>query len=131
MKTIFFSFLVLTLLASCKDEHSHEPVNPDTVVLTLNSPKAGDVFGATDTVKIRGSVTNTTGAELHGYSITLKKNTDNTILFNKTQHAHGATLSFDEIFVNNNQNSTITLEISVAIDHDGNKTNKNITFTCQ
>jgi hypothetical protein len=87
------------------------------------------MFLANDIVPIVGTITAPT--EMHGYEITLRNRTDNTVLFTTSGHAHGTAVTLNEKWTNTVSSDTeVELEVAAILDHDNNKTVKKVIIHC-
>ncbi len=116
-KTIFFALLLLALcttMISCnKDDHS-----PGEVEIKILSPSAGQTFSLNQVVPLQADIT--AKEELHGWEITLRKKSDNSILHSKSKHTHGKVLKIREEWTNNVAHHTdVIFEVKVELNHTG------------
>ena len=119
------SFLIplLFLLAAC----TKESVPANEVAFVIGSPLEGQMFHQGETVPIKATLT---GKEsLHGWAIEIRKKSDGVVLYEKSLHTHGLSLSIDESWTNNlTEHTDLVLEVFAQLDHDGNKTSKTVNF---
>ncbi len=125
-----FSCFILILfsmaLFSCKNDHHHHAKD---ATITIISPTEGQVINQGDTVHINAVIV---GEEiLHGYEVYLRKKSDNSEIYSVDNHLHQQTIEVHEHWVNNVDSHTeMVLEISVSLDHGGNKISKMVEFHC-
>jgi hypothetical protein len=115
-KALFLALLALatslSIFACEKEEHQHD------AEISILAPTAGQTFSLNQTVSIQADITSE--EELHGWEITLRKKSDNTVLYTTDEHTHGTTLQIREQWVNNVANHTdVVLEVKAALDHAG------------
>lgn len=115
-KALFLALLALatslSIFACEKEEHQHD------AEISILAPTAGQTFSLNQTVSIQADITSE--EELHGWEITLRKKSDNTVLYTTDEHTHGTTLQIREQWVNNVANHTdVVLEVKAALDHTG------------
>ena len=137
MKSLNIKYSVLVLLmglatvfTSCKDDdddhHDPHPVNSATI--TITSPAEGSQVNANQTVAITGSISaqNT----LHGYTLTIRKKADSTVLFTENVHDHAATITINKTWNVGAvaAHTDLELEVVTALDHDGNTASKKVNF---
>lgn len=118
-----FSILVF---ASCRKK---EDPAPDASQLTVNisSPQPSSVYYLGDTVNISATVT--FPASLHGYAVELIDSASGTKLMEMEEHAHGNQFTISQKWVNNvTTATTVQARITVQIDHDGNESQKTVSF---
>jgi phosphate-selective porin len=129
IKTITLGLMATAILfaTSCKKEEP-TPV-PAKATITVTSPSETDAFDHNATVNITGKIEYSEG--LHGYKIFIRKKADNSVQFEKNEHAHGTTIDFSESWVNNlDGHNDMELEVIAILDHDGNTTSKKVNFHC-
>ena len=115
-KALFLALLALAtslpFFACEKEAHQHD------ADISILAPTAGQTFSLNQTVSIQADITSE--EELHGWEITLRKKSDNTVLYTTDEHTHGTTLQIREQWVNNVANHTdVVLEVKAALDHTG------------
>lgn len=127
-KSLLLALLALatgmSFFACEKDKHDHE------AEITILSPTAGQTFSLNQTVSIQADITSE--EELHGWEITLKKKSDNTVLYTTDKHTHGTSLQIREQWVNNvTAHTDVVLEVKVALDHTSSETKTaTVEFHC-
>jgi len=131
IKTIALGLMATAtlLVTSCeKDEHNHEP-EPEKATITINTPTEMQTFEEDETVSITGKIEYSKG--LHGYQIIIRQKSDNSVKFEKDEHAHGTSINFNESWTNNlHGHNDMELEVIAILDHDGNTTSKKVNFHC-
>lgn len=132
LKTIALGLMATATIytTSCnKEEPKPEPEQPVTATITITSPSANQEFEHDETVNITGKIEHS--EELHGYQIIIRKKSDNSVQFQKEEHAHGTTVDFNESWVNDlHEHNEMELEVIAVIDHDGNTVSKKVNFHC-
>lgn len=127
-----FMFVGLVVFASSckKDDNSSNPTPTDNFSITITSPTAMQTFPSGATVNVKATISNST--EMHGYDIKIvNKANNNEEVFKKEMHDHGSSYTIDESWVNNvTMHSDMELEITVYIDHEGNKKTQTVHFHC-
>src|SRR5690606_5140928 len=118
IKPIALGLMTTALLfaTSCsKEEPTPEPAK---ATITVTSPFENEAFDHNATVSITGKIEYSEG--LHGYQIIVRKKSDNSVQFEKDEHAHGTTIDFNENWVNNlDGHNDMELEVIAILDHDG------------
>jgi hypothetical protein len=127
MKTTFNYFLIFSALfiglTAC---HKHENA---TATINLMEPMENDTLAFGTELHMHGTIVGT--GELHGYSLTLKNLTNDSIVYSAANTTHQETYSFDEHWVNNVTDTTLVqVSVDVEIDHDGTKTSKLVNLVC-
>jgi len=114
----------LSFFACDKEEHQHD------AEISILAPTAGQTFSLNQTVSIQADITSE--EELHGWEITLKKKSDNTVLYTTDKHIHGTSLQIREQWVNNvTAHTDVVLEVKVALDHTSSETKTaTVEFHC-
>jgi hypothetical protein len=99
-------------------------------MFNFTDPEAGKMYGKGDTVFINGMVSFENG--LHGYEVSLVNTSHNdTVVFNKHEHAHGNSFHIHEHWVNSvMHHSDMELRIEVQTDHTDKAESKTIKFHC-
>jgi hypothetical protein len=119
---ILFSVLFIGLTACHKDENV-------TATINLMEPMENDTIPFGTELHMHGTIVGT--GELHGYSLTLKNLTNDTIVYSSTNSTHQESYAFDEHWVNNvTDTSLIQVSVVVEVDHDGNKESKTVNLVC-
>lgn len=127
-KALLFVLLALatslSFFACEKEEHQHD------AEISILAPTAGQTFSLNQTVSIQADITSE--EELHGWEITLRKKSDNTVLYTTDKHTHGTTLEIREQWVNNvTAHTDVVLEVKVALDHTSSETKTaTVEFHC-
>ena len=118
--SVFTLVLALVLFTACKKE------NKSTATINFSEPMANDSLQLGESLHVEGSISGT--GELHGYTLSITNKTSGTLIYTGTVSDHKDAYAFHEHWVNNvTDTSTIEVLVEVALDHDGNKTSKNIT----
>ncbi len=126
---IVITLIVLTAIA-CKKPKPEEENKENKVTITINTPSAEQQFAHGSTVSVTGTIV--ADEELHGYSIIIRQKSDNSTLFEASEHTHGTTVTFEKSWENTLTNiQELELEIIAVIDHNGNTANKTLTFYSQ
>jgi hypothetical protein len=119
---LLFSVLFIGLTACHKDENV-------TATINLMEPIENDTIPFGTELHMHGTIVGT--GELHGYSLTLKNLTNDSIVYSADNTTHQETYAFDEHWVNNvTDTSLIQVSVVVEVDHDGNKENKTVNLVC-
>jgi len=127
-KTLFFAFLSLVMLfagMACKKENHDAKVE-----INILSPTLGQAFEHGQDVPLHVDVS--ADQELHGWDITLRKKSDNSVIYSKDKHTHGKSMSIREVWVNDVTHHTdVILEVKVDLDHSGsNSKTASVQFHC-
>jgi len=123
------TILVFSVLAfACKKNHDdHGHATPATTNIHIISPTVGQEIDHKDTAKIKCEITSP--SQLHGYTITLTRLADTTVVYTDDVHTHQNNYSIIYNWVNNNTiHSDMLLTIDANIDHSGNKVSKSVQF---
>jgi hypothetical protein len=125
MKNLKFVFISLTFgLISC---HKHN--NATNATINFIEPTAGDTLQFGEELHIEGTIQG--DGELHGYSLSLINSTTGQTLLSNSTHDHAETFSFHEHWNNNvTDTSNVKIVVAVDLDHDGEKTSKEINVVC-
>lgn len=108
------------------DHHAHPEVTIDYSLTYLSDHKT---FMHMDTVKMHGNVS--ANVELHGYTLTLKNITADTVVYSESGHLHHHHFAIDAYWVNQvKMHSDMRMTIEVATDHEGSMHSKSIDFHC-
>jgi len=129
INTILLSGLMMMVftLTSCKKDGNSK--NKTSADITITAPTEMQTFEQNATVNITGTIAYADG--LHGYQLIIRKKSDNSVTFQKDEHAHGASINFNQSWVNNlDGHNDMELEVIAIIDHEGNTTSKKLTFHC-
>ena len=132
-KSIFATFFIAVCLTtfSCKENHHEDPHPKNDATITISSPKEHSSVAAQDSVHITGTITAT--QTLHGYTIFVRRKSDNKELFKKEFHVHSTNITIDQKCLLNNPASArqaLELEVVTALDHAGNTASKKAEFQC-
>jgi hypothetical protein len=125
MKTkVYLIICLAVILFSCKKHNGATSAN-----ITFIEPTAGDTLQFGEELHIEGTIQG--DGELHGYSLNLINLTTGQTLLSKSTHDHGKTFSFHEHWSNNvTDSSNVKIIVVVDLDHDGEKTSKEINVVC-
>jgi len=123
--TLIISLLItLIVITSCKKEKS-----ATTADINFTEIAEGDTIAFGDTVHIEGTIIG--NGELHGYQLQLIDIISAETLLSKNSETHALSYVFDEHWVNNfTDTATIKVLLEVELDHDGNKSLKEISVVC-
>lgn len=132
MKTQFLNTLLIlsisVLFFACKKEKV-EAEEPITASINITEPSMNDTIASNEELHVEGTIIGST--ELHGYEIKIINLTNNNELFSYEFHEHFASYNFHEHWVNNVTDTTILkVKVEVELDHEGNKTEKELTVVC-
>lgn len=132
MKTqLLNSLLILsisTLIIACKKEKV-EAEEPVTATINITEPSMNDTIALNEELHVVGTIVGS--AELHGYEIKIINLTSNNELFLYQFHEHLASYNFHEHWVNNVTDTTLVkVKVDVELDHEGNKTEKELSVVC-
>lgn len=133
MKKIFYLSLVAAsslALFSCnkEDDHDHEELN--SAVITLSQPLLNDHLHHEDTLKVRGTIVSV--QNMHGYSVTVARNTDNSEVFSFEDHYHGMNKNLNVNWLCDiNENVELKVTVTATLDHDGNTESKSVIIQCE
>lgn len=117
---------MLLLVKKKKKTEDHEPTNSATIFF---SSLANTTYNNGDTVWVLADVS--TIEDMHGYEVTIRNTTSNTVVFNKNGTPHGKFLNIYEKWICNVTSlSNMEVEVMVVLDHDKNTAVKKVTFQC-
>ena len=132
---ILAGMLGMSALAySCK---KHE-VTPSTIVkteppalITYQSPTSGTVVNHGDSLHIKATIT--APKVLHGYEITIRATSHHdSIVYHKHVHDHATAIEVDQKWCNlMDEDCDMSVDITAAVDHDGNTVGKRTAFKCK
>ena len=125
----YFLFICLGFVAISCDDDKDATVEPTpTATITISAPAENGFVTANDSATVSGTIQ--AAKNLHGYTISIRRKTDNVEIFRKESHAHNTTLSFShKWFVEPvNAATELELELITALDHAGNTASKKVTF---
>lgn len=112
MKTIALLSAIMLLSACKKDEKA------TNVSFVFNEPLAGDTIQSYNSLHVDGSVS--ADGNMYGYSVTLRNNSTNTIVFEKSYDTKSKAYNFHEHWLNNvTDTALITVQVAVKIDENG------------
>lgn len=136
---IYFMILISTLFfMSCEKEKPAPNLNIDhggyivdeNIELNFQPEIKDSTFRPLETVPIVGNIT--ANFNLHGYSLRLKQNSTNNILFSRDIHTHGSSIDFSYNWTNTVQKlDTLTMTITIFGNHTGGSIEKTIYFYTQ
>jgi hypothetical protein len=121
--------LIISILffVACKKE----PKKPEkiTVDIQLLSPSINDTIFAGDTLNVQGKIIS--NQEIHGYSVKIRNQNTNMLVLDQGYHEHDKEITFSESWKNNVQAiSTLKINVTVAINHDGLEKTVERTVVC-
>jgi hypothetical protein len=126
LKSIFITTLCIVSIISCKKSHD-DHATPASTSINIISPTTGQKIEHMDTAHIKAEITSPN--QLHGYTITLKRLADSTIVYTDDVDTHQNNFTITHDWVNNNTiHSDMLLTIDAVIDHSGNKISKSVQF---
>lgn len=117
---------------SCNKDENDEPLAEakNTAVITLTQPMMSDHIHHEDTLKVRGTITSV--KDMHGYSVNIVRNTDNSEVFAMQDHYHGMNKNLSVNWpCDINENVELKVTVSATLDHDGTKESKSVLIMCQ
>ena len=126
---LFFLLLFLSFVTVSCEEDKDTIVEPTpTATITFTAPTENGFVKANDSATVSGTIQ--AAHNLHGYTISIRRKTDNVEIFRKESHAHHTTLTFNhKWFVEPVTAATeLELELITALDHDGNTASKKVNF---
>ena len=128
LKLILSIALIAFIFTSCDKKHDdHDHATPATTSINIISPTTGQEIEHMDTAHIKVEITSP--SQLHGYTITLKRLADNTIVYSDDVDEHKNNFTITHNWINNNTiHSDMLLIIDAIIDHSGNKVTKSVQF---
>ncbi len=130
LNAVVSAFLLLSILgfSSCKDHDDDHKVDPDKAVITITNPTPGMEVKANQEVTITGSITSP--ETLHGYTIYIRKKADNSEVFKKEVHDHKKEITISQPWTVDavTEHVDLELEVTAAVDHDGNLISKKVSF---
>lgn len=126
------AFLAIsTIIISCKkdepvaEEHEHAA----TATITITEPTADSTYEMGQSVNLNVDITGS--SELHGYQVLLINETAVDTIIKWEVHEHNTTYAFDSTWINNvTAHSSMSCKVRAFIDHDGNYTDKSVSFHC-
>lgn len=128
IKSAFSAFFLMLALVtvSCEEEDEVEPVN--TATISISSPTEGAMVMANDSATIAGTITGE--QTLHGYTLYVRRKSDNAELFKKEIHDHNTNITFNQKWGVGpvTTHTELELEVVVTLDHEGHTTNKKVNF---
>ena len=126
---LFFLFLLLAFVTFSCQEDSEDIVEPTkTATITITSPATNGMVMANDSATVSGTIE--AAEKLHGYSISIRRKSDNAEIFRQESHAHNTTLNFSHKWLVENitTHTELELEIIATLDHDGHTASKKVNF---
>ena len=125
MKNLLFSLIAVGILVvACKKQ-------AEASVATINfiEPTVGDTIAFGEELHCEGTVLG--NGELHGYTLTMVNLLNNQTVYSASSSAHAESYVFHEHWVNNvTDTATIKVLLEVELDHDGNKSAKELNVVC-
>lgn len=124
----FFQLLVTIFFftTACNKDKGDDPVEPEAAI-TISSPAANDTIMGTS-FQVTGSITANTA--IHGYEVKLLKQSDGTEVFSQDMDEHTSTFTINTTATPSGitEATTLRLVIDAVLDHEGNKTTKEVVF---
>jgi hypothetical protein len=112
--SVVFGFSVI--LSACTDKDEPTPENHATV--SIESPREGEIVGSNYTLNISGMIRGE--QELGGYTIYLRRKSDNDIIFQRSVTANNTALPFNEQWVSGKIVNPAELELEVVANLGAN-----------
>lgn len=110
----------MVVFASCQKATNDVPANPSKLAIKLYSPTDGSRLRQGDTLYLKADVSYVT--ELHGYEIEMTDSATGATVWSADAHQHDDHFSIDQRWIDTlNRPATLRLNLSVEIDHDGNR----------
>lgn len=129
LSALFLTVSVVTF--SCKEDKQADPEPLNAATITITSPAEHAAINASDSVNITGTITAT--QNLHGYTLYIRRQSDNLELFKKEVHGHATNITIAEKCLLDKtlaSSQTLELEVVASLDHDGNTASKKQAFHC-
>ena len=125
MKKLLYSLILISLFAfSCK-----KPAEASVATINFIEPTVGDTIAFGEELHCEGTVLG--NGELHGYTLTMVNLLNNQTVYSASSSAHAESYVFHEHWVNNvTDTATIKVLLEVELDHDGNKSTKELNVVC-
>jgi hypothetical protein len=125
MKNLLFSLIAIGMLVvACK-----KPAEASVATINFMEPVVGDTIAFGQELHCEGTVLG--NGELHGYTLTMINLSNNQTVYSASSAAHAESYVFHEHWVNNvTDTATIKVLLEVELDHDGNKSAKEINVVC-
>lgn len=110
-----------------KNDNNSSGTSPIDIV--INTPITGSVYHLSDTVFVNAKISD--AANVHEFLVKIKNNTINEVALSWTEHIHSdASIVLDTFWINDvGHHSDMELTVS-ASDHEGNYSEKNVSFHC-
>ena len=112
--SVVFGFAVI--LSACTEKNEPAPENHATV--SIDSPREGEIIGSNYTLNISGMIRGE--QELQGYSIYLRRKSDNDIIFQRIITASNTALPFNEQWIAGKIVNPAELELEVVANLGAN-----------
>ncbi len=129
MRYILSILLLAVTLTACQKKDTTTP-DAAKVTISITAPVAAQTFHSGDTVHINATVSYP--AELHGYEVKITDTLTGTILYDDAQHVHNDHFDISDTWVNTGtQATTLKLELTTEIDHNGTTAAKSIYLNYQ
>ncbi|MBL7943709.1 MAG: hypothetical protein JNM00_13130 [Flavobacteriales bacterium] len=126
---MLFAATAAVVLVACKKDTEETPMDSVTATIEIHEPVAGHVYEMGDTVFVEVHINANT--EIHGYEAYLINETEADTVWSDQLEDHGTAFNFDGFWVNDvTDHSDMRFEVSAILDHDGNKTTKEVEFHC-
>lgn len=129
------NYLILVLIALTVTSYSCQKkdidvADKDKLSLQISKPVEAQVFRQNDTVWIVAKASYV--SQLHGYALQLTDTANKTVYLDITEHVHGSSFDIDTFWVNTAKaGSTLQLQLTAEMDHDGNEKTETVHFTSQ
>jgi hypothetical protein len=135
IKSIILATFIVGSFIACKkeddDNNTTTPTPTPTPVasITIHEPEEGQMFHLDDTVHVDIHIT--ADFEMHGYEAWIINESAGDTVWTADVHDHGDSFEVHgEWIVDVTDHSDMKLKVSAEIDHDGNKTEKEVHFHC-
>ncbi len=125
MKKLLYSLILISLFAFSCEKHTEA----STATINFIEPIIGDTIAFGEELHCEGTVLG--NGELHGYTLTMVNLLNNQTVYSTSSSAHAESYVFHEHWVNNvTDTATIKVLLEVELDHDGNKSAKELNVVC-
>lgn len=115
--------------SSCQKKEQITP-EPSKVNIIISSPTASYEYRKGDTVRINASVSYI--SQMHGYNVRITDKSTNALVYDGEGHVHSDHFDIAEKWVDTiNRKTTLLVEISAVIDHQGNAAKAEVTIQNQ
>jgi hypothetical protein len=131
--SIGFGVVILVTMLSCSKGGSSSPTPPtgggggSVPTLAISTPTAGQIFFLNDTVRI--AATATSPFNVYGYTVRIKRITDNSIVFSRTNNTQASGYNILEKWKNPlNTYTELEAEVALILDTANNKMTRSVIF---